>query len=135
MSLRMRLIISFMLVVVLCLCIAAVAVTAVFQSSRDRLTTTRLNDMARPIYVQIMTLAREQKPRGEIIASLQEQAQEKARITPTYQVIKEWGPDHAKHFVVGVFLDKEKVAEGEGSSKQEAEAKAAESGLSAKNWQ
>ncbi|MDD5433269.1 MAG: ribonuclease III [Candidatus Pacebacteria bacterium] len=65
----------------------------------------------------------------------QEMAQEKVRITPTYKVIKDWGPDHAKSFVVGVFLDKEMVAEGEGSSKQEAEEAAAHNGLIAKNWQ
>jgi ribonuclease-3 len=64
----------------------------------------------------------------------QEQAQEKAKITPSYQVLKEWGPDHAKSFIVGVFLDKEKVAEGEGLSKQEAEEAAARKGLGVKNW-
>jgi len=65
----------------------------------------------------------------------QEQAQERVRITPTYKVIKEWGPDHAKSFVIGVFLDKELVAEGEGSSKQEAEEQAARNGLIAKSWE
>jgi len=64
----------------------------------------------------------------------QEMAQEKTRITPTYKVMKDWGPDHAKSFVVGVFLDKEMVAEGEGSSKQEAEEQAAKNGLIAKSW-
>jgi ribonuclease III len=64
----------------------------------------------------------------------QEEAQERVGITPTYKVLKEWGPDHAKHFVVGVFLDKELVAEGEGSSKQEAEEEAAKNGLEAKGW-
>jgi ribonuclease III len=64
----------------------------------------------------------------------QEMAQEKTRITPTYKVIKDWGPDHAKNFVVGVFLDKEMVAEGEGSSKQEAEESAARNGLQIKHW-
>ncbi|MFC1992146.1 sensor histidine kinase [Chloroflexota bacterium] len=76
MSLRMRLIISFMLVVVFCLSIAAVAATVVIQSSRDRLAIARINDMARPIYVHLVSLARQQKPRGEIIATLQEQARE-----------------------------------------------------------
>ncbi|OIO45786.1 ribonuclease III [bacterium (Candidatus Gribaldobacteria) CG23_combo_of_CG06-09_8_20_14_all_37_87_8] len=64
----------------------------------------------------------------------QEKSQEKVSITPSYRVVKEWGPDHAKSFVVGVYLDKEKVAEGEGSSKQEAEVAAAQNGLEAKNW-
>lgn len=64
----------------------------------------------------------------------QEEAQERVGITPSYEVLEEWGPDHAKHFKVGVFLEDEKVAEGEGSSKQEAQQKAAEEGLKAKNW-
>ena len=64
----------------------------------------------------------------------QEQAQERAGITPTYKVLKEWGPDHAKNFVIGVFLGKELVAQGEGSSKQEAEEQAARHGLETKNW-
>lgn len=64
----------------------------------------------------------------------QEKAQEKARITPHYQVIKESGPDHNKNFVVGVFLNKEQVAKGAGSSKQEAEEAAARNGLESKNW-
>ena len=64
----------------------------------------------------------------------QERAQEIFGITPTYEVIKEWGPDHSKHFIVGVYLGKELVAEGEGASKQEAQLRAAEAGLAVKNW-
>ena len=64
----------------------------------------------------------------------QEGAQERRGITPIYKVLKEWGPDHAKHFIIGVFLDKELVAEGEGSSKQEAEEAAAKSALEIKHW-
>ncbi|MEK7082274.1 MAG: ribonuclease III, partial [Patescibacteria group bacterium] len=41
----------------------------------------------------------------------QEEAQERVGITPTYEVRREWGPDHDRHFVVGVFLDSELVAE------------------------
>ncbi|RLC40220.1 MAG: ribonuclease III [Candidatus Nealsonbacteria bacterium] len=64
----------------------------------------------------------------------QEEAQERVKITPTYRVLKEWGPDHAKHFVMGVFLGEELVAQGEGSSKQEAEEEAAQNALKVKNW-
>ena len=64
----------------------------------------------------------------------QEEAQEKTGITPIYDVLKEWGPDHEKKFVVGVFLNKELVAQGEGSSKQEAEEEAAKAALRAKGW-
>lgn len=64
----------------------------------------------------------------------QEESQDKEGITPAYKVIKEWGPDHKKKFVVGVFLKEKLVAEGEGYSKQEAEEAAAKAGLKTKNW-
>ena len=64
----------------------------------------------------------------------QEEAQERVGITPAYKVLEEWGPDHAKHFIIGVFLNKELVAKGEGSSKQEAEETAAKNALDAKGW-
>lgn len=64
----------------------------------------------------------------------QEEAQDKVGITPTYEVIKEWGPDHARHFDIGVFLGDELVAKGEGLSKQEAQQVAAEEGLKKKGW-
>lgn len=67
-------------------------------------------------------------------STFQEEAQERVKITPTYRVIKDWGPDHEKHFIVGVFLNKELIAEGEGSSKQEAEDVAARNALEVKNW-
>jgi ribonuclease-3 len=60
---------------------------------------------------------------------LQEQTQEKVGITPTYKVMREWGPDHAKHFIIGVFLEKKLLSQGEGSSKQEAEENAAKEAL------
>ena len=64
----------------------------------------------------------------------QEEAQERAGITPLYKVLKEWGPDHAKHFIIGVFLAETLVAQGEGSSKQEAEEEAAKNALEIKRW-
>ncbi len=64
----------------------------------------------------------------------QEAAQEQVSITPTYKVLEEDGPDHDKKFKIGVFLDKELVATGEGTSKQEAQTAAAEAGMTAKGW-
>src|SRR3989344_3197269 len=64
----------------------------------------------------------------------QEKSQEIASTTPSYETLKETGPDHGKHFTIRVFLGKEKVAEGEGKSKQDAEQAAARAGLQAKNW-
>ncbi len=64
----------------------------------------------------------------------QEVAQEVIGVTPNYKVLKEWGPDHDKHFLVGVYLGAEEVATGEGASKQEAQVAAAFNGLKAKSW-
>lgn len=64
----------------------------------------------------------------------QEKAQEVEQTTPHYEVLEEWGPDHEKMFLMGVFLDDEKVAEGKGDSKQEAQRNAAENGLEIKGW-
>lgn len=64
----------------------------------------------------------------------QEEAQEKVGVTPSYKVLEEWGPDHAKQFIIGVFLGNELITKGEGSSKQEAEEKAAQKALEVKNW-
>ncbi|MBD3281799.1 ribonuclease III [Candidatus Uhrbacteria bacterium] len=64
----------------------------------------------------------------------QETAQEMLGITPNYKVLKESGPDHKKEFTVGVFLEKDLIAVGSGTSKQEAQIAAAEAGLEAKKW-
>ncbi len=65
----------------------------------------------------------------------QEKAQEKTGITPSYKVLKESGPDHAKNFEIGVYLDQTLIAKGSGSSKQEAEVVAAANALKIKKWQ
>jgi len=64
----------------------------------------------------------------------QEKAQEIEQVTPHYELVKEWGPDHDKKFLIAVFLKDNKVAEGEGDSKQDAQRNAAENGLLAKDW-
>jgi ribonuclease III len=64
----------------------------------------------------------------------QEIAQEKKNTTPQYKTVQEIGPDHAKNFVVGVYLGDTEVAKGEGKSKQEAEQVAAQNALEVKGW-
>lgn len=64
----------------------------------------------------------------------QEAAQEIEAATPTYKVLNEVGPDHAKNFKVGIYIGKELIATGEGSSKQEAQTEAAEAALKVKGW-
>jgi len=76
----------------------------------------------------------EEKAYKDYKSLFQERAQDEVGITPTYEVLKEWGPDHAKHFHIGVFLEKELPGEGEGPSKQEAQQAAAEEALEKKGW-
>lgn len=64
----------------------------------------------------------------------QELSQEHVSVTPTYETVGQSGPDHDRVFTVGVFLRSEKVAEGTGRSKQEAEQQAAEKAIEAKGW-
>lgn len=65
----------------------------------------------------------------------QEKAQENLGTTPTYKTVRETGPDHDKEFVVGVFVGGEKLGEGEGKSKQDAEQEAARIALKNKGWE
>ncbi len=64
----------------------------------------------------------------------QEASQERLATTPVYKVLEESGPDHDKRFCVGVFLGDTMVADGIGSSKQEAQVAAADAALRAKDW-
>jgi ribonuclease III len=64
----------------------------------------------------------------------QEKAQEKHGITPHYETIDAVGPDHEKYFTCAVFIGPEKVAEGQGNSKQRAEQAAARAALKVKGW-
>ena len=65
---------------------------------------------------------------------VQEKAQEFVNFTPAYKVLSESGPDHDKHFTVGIYFGTNKIAEGKGKSKQEAEQSAALAALKVKNW-
>ncbi len=60
---------------------------------------------------------------------IQELIQAKFKVTPTYEVIKEEGPDHDKKFLIGVMINDKIIGEGEGSSKQKAEENAASNGI------
>jgi len=64
----------------------------------------------------------------------QEKAQEEKGVTPHYQILDETGPDHAKTFKVGLYLEEELISTGSGSSKQEAQVDAAAKGIKKMNW-
>lgn len=60
---------------------------------------------------------------------LQELIQDKHQELPTYQVLKEWGPDHSKTFEIGVFINKTLIAFATGENKKTAENKAAKKAI------
>lgn len=65
---------------------------------------------------------------------LQEKIQEEVGVTPSYKTLRESGPDHDKHFVVGVYAGTVLYGEGEGKSKQDAEQSAARAALDTNGW-
>ena len=65
-------------------------------------------------------------------STFQEIVQENTKNSPLYQVIKETGPDHAKEFTIGVYVNSKLWGSGAGHNKQEAEQSAATSAL--ENW-
>lgn len=60
---------------------------------------------------------------------VQELSQKVDGVTPTYRTLREDGPDHDKHFVVGMYINGELFASGEGHSKQDAQTVAAKEGV------
>ena len=75
MSLRARLILSYVLIVVLCLGVAAAAVSLLLQNYRDRFTQARLDDMTIPIYLQIISLVQGRSSWDEAWDNLEEMAE------------------------------------------------------------
>jgi len=60
--------------------------------------------------------------------------QEKQGITPTYKVLNEEGTDKEKLFEVGVYIGKEFIAKGTGTSKHEAQIEAAKKAIEQNKW-
>lgn len=67
-------------------------------------------------------------------SKFQEVAQAKFNMTPHYDLVKETGPDHDKHFIMAAFIGDRKFGEGKGTSKQQAEQNAAMNALEEKGW-
>ena len=71
----------------------------------------------------------EKKSYVDYKSQFQEIVQERSRVSPTYQVTKSEGPDHAETFWVVATVGGEAKGEGSGISKQEAEQTAAANAL------
>lgn len=68
-------------------------------------------------------------PPKDAKSNLQEVIQEKFKQSPHYKILQTKGPDHAKQFLVAVYVKGREYGKGEGNSKQVAEEKAAEEAL------
>jgi len=74
---------------------------------------------------ELLNLAEVKDPKS----LLQEKVQSEGQEAPSYKVIISTGPDHARKFVIGVYVGDRELARGEGSSKQRAETAAAAAAL------
>jgi signal transduction histidine kinase len=74
MSLRNRLVLSFALVVVVCLSVIAAAVSVVLQGYRDRFAMAQLEDVLRPVLLDVRTLVSSQPAAADVWAGLKEQS-------------------------------------------------------------
>ena len=68
-------------------------------------------------------------PPKDAKSQLQELIQNKTKRSPKYKILQTIGPDHAKQFKLGVFLDGKIIGEGVGLNKQAAEEEAAKQAL------
>jgi two-component system, OmpR family, sensor kinase len=76
MSLRTRLVLSFVLIIVLCLGIVAASLVVLLGDQMNRMVLSRLADTALPIYIQFRAAARGQVPLNQVWTNLQEISQE-----------------------------------------------------------
>jgi len=60
---------------------------------------------------------------------LQELYQKEGKPTPNYKILEDFGPDHDKTFVAGVYEQNQLIAKGQGKTKKEAESSAAHAAL------
>ena len=73
--------------------------------------------------IDLQTLSKDYK------TALQELTQAIHGVTPTYKLLRSFGPDHKKEFEVAIVLNDEIIADAQGKSKKEAQQKAAQIAL------
>ncbi len=73
--------------------------------------------------IDLQSLSRDYK------TALQELTQSTHGITPTYTLLRSFGPDHKKEFEIAIILNSQTIATAQGKSKKEAQQKAAEIAL------
>jgi ribonuclease-3 len=85
--------------------------------------------LKRALFDHTVKERRERLAESDFKSGLQEFLQGRGRAPASYRVVAERGPDHRKQFSVEVWMEGRRLAEGEGSSKKEAEQEAARRAL------
>jgi ribonuclease III len=90
-------------------------------------------EVARKIVIDLLTRCHQkidlQSLSKDFKTALQELTQASHGITPQYELVRAYGPDHKKHFEVAVRLNGDTIATAEGTSKKEAQQRAAKLAL------
>jgi ribonuclease-3 len=81
------------------------------------------------ILSELDNILKTQSYRNSNYKSLFQEKAQKQHLKYSYELLHESGPDHNKRFKVALYLDGNKITEGEGVSKQEAEKDAARKAL------
>jgi ribonuclease-3 len=86
-------------------------------------------ETAREIVVKLLTETHQkidlQSLSKDYKTALQELTQATHGVTPTYTLLRSFGPDHKKEFEIAIVLDGETIATAQGKSKKEAQQRAA----------
>ena len=89
----------------------------------------KVSQVIQKTLLSIFALELKKGPPQDAKSELQETVQERFKNSPHYKILETHGPDHAKQFMVGVYIGSKEYGKGTGSSKQEAEEKAAKEAL------
>lgn len=93
---------------------------AIYQDEGQTASDKFLAEILPPIITQYSQKSNYKDPKS----NLQEIVQAKFNQTPHYETLSESGPDHLKHFEVGLYIGEKLIAKGSGKSKQQAETEA-----------
>lgn len=89
----------------------------------------RTDEILTRLFSKRLGSGEESGPPKSAKSRLQEWSQRHGGAKPVYQVLETSGPPHEQHFTVAVFLEGRRLGMGEGSSRQRAEERAADTAL------
>lgn len=84
--------------------------------------------LAQKLFILIPVIFKD-KSYKDAKSSFQEMVQDEMKLSPLYKVVEEKGPDHAKEFTVGAYVNGKLWGKGMGKNKQEAEQSAARTAI------